>query len=388
MRLDYTLNPRKIALVLGFLALYFAVQSLLTEYLIYNVLDENADSVLIIVLDLFSVNVEESLPTWYATLLLFGAAGLLAFITAAKFATQDAAAWRWAGLALVFVYLSMDEGAAIHEVVADVVQTRLTLTGYLFFAWQVVAAPLVILFVILYWRFLFRLPPRTRHLFILAGVVYIGGALVVEGISANRYYLDGGLTFAYLVIATIEELSEMLGVVLFIYALLDYSVRMRYGVALMPPVTDGVMVQSNDVVHADGPRWRPRRVIILAVLGVLMVNAVLIALAVTQTARHTTALNQAIMDQLRAYDVQVTPLEGHFSPDNLPAREAAAALLAEFDDVMIVTWAATDASIALAAAELPFDRNALSQMLTENGVTQFVIFDTPAVQALVGNVEG
>ena len=56
-------------------------------------------------------------------------------------------------------------------------------------------AGLALIFTLLYLRFLFHLPPRIRNLFILAGVCYVGGAVIVEAISANRYSLDGGVPY-------------------------------------------------------------------------------------------------------------------------------------------------------------------------------------------------
>lgn len=389
MQLAYTFHPRKIALILGILALYLGAQSLIVEYLIENVLDSDAHRSLILVLDLFSVNVEESIPTWYATLLLFGAAVLLAVIAAAKAIANDGYARHWTGLALIFLYLSMDEGAAIHEIVADAIQTSLEPTGYLLFGWQLVAVPLVILFAVLYRRFLFHLSPRTRNLFILAGVIYVGGALVVEAISANRWYLDGGQTFEYLAIATVEEVAEMLGAVVLIYTLLAYIVQMQYVVAFYPAAPSPQPEVTSPSSGTALIQWR--RPVQLILLVILAANIVLVSWAMTQAPapiqRDPAAINQAIIDQLAAYDVQVTPLPGHFGVDNLSARQAAAALLAEFDAVMIVTWASTEASIALAADELPFDRNHLTQVLYENGETQFVIFDTLAVRALVGDIQ-
>ncbi|MAS36671.1 MAG: hypothetical protein CL610_21885 [Anaerolineaceae bacterium] len=395
MRLEYTLNPLRIALALAVAALFLAAQSLIMEYLVVNVLDANAHSGLILALDLFSVNLEESIPTWYATLLLFGAALLLAIITAAKVKAKATDTRPWLGLVVIFLYLSIDEGAAVHEVIADILQTQFTPTGYLFFAWQIVAAPLVLLFGVVYWRFLFRLPPRTRNLFTLAGIIYVGGALVVEGISANRWYLDGGETFEYLAIATVEELSEMLGVVLFIYALLAYIARMQYAVALVPSLTvPDTRESTTEQLHAERaqtpggqsmPRWLQRPVVIIVLL-IVVANAALVTWALTQQAGQVAAINQAIIDQLRAFDVQVMPLDGHFGMENLPSRQKAAELLAEHDEVMIVTWASTDASMALAADAMPFDRNQLTQMLQAHGETQFVIFDTLAVRALVGDL--
>ena len=51
---------------------------------------------------------------------------------------------------------------------------------------------------------------------------YVGGALGMELIKGRHSYLYGQKNLAYGVITTIEESLEMLGIVVFIYALLDY----------------------------------------------------------------------------------------------------------------------------------------------------------------------
>ncbi len=397
LRQAFALNPRKIALFLGALATYFALQSLIMEYLIENVLDADRHWALILAIDLFSVNAEETIPTWFATLLLFVAAALLAFIASGKYVQQDRFRHHWTGLAVIFLYLSMDEGAAIHEIMSDVLETTLQPTGYLYFAWQIAAAPLVILFAVLYLRFVFHLPARTRNLFFAAGLIYVGGAMVVEGISANRWYLDGGQTFEYLAIATIEEFMEMLGVVVLIYTLLSYGAEMRYSAQfnLLSGVQNTSTTMSDmsedAAIHAAHQNsrllWRP---LISVILVILSVNVVLVGWSLTQVSAgkpEPTAINQGIFDQLATYDVQVTHMDGQFGFDNINARQMTAKLLADHADVMIVSWASGESSIALAADALPFDRNGLTEILYASGETQFVIYDTDAVAAIVGAVQ-
>jgi hypothetical protein len=391
MQLLSTLNPRKVALVLSVLALYFAAQSLIVEHLIENFLNDDTHRDIIHVVDLFSVNVEESIPTWYAAMLLFGAAALLALIAAAKAGAKDRFAAQWAGLAVIFIYLSIDEGAAVHEVAADVVQTQLSLTGFLYFGWQIVAVPLLILFALFYWRFVFHLPTQTRNLFILAAVIYVGGALVVEGISANQWYIDGGPTFEYLAIATVEEFCEMLGAIILIYTLLSYMVAQRYTLvfqasAATPEPDKSVAEHTHiQIIEAVPFRWSWRSVIVTA-LVILAGNIALISWINLRLSQDSAFTNQAIIDQLAEYDVQVIPIEGRFGIDNLASRQATAALLAEFDEVIVVTWASAESSLALAADDLPFDRNSLTELLYANGETQFVIFEPLAVRAIVGDV--
>jgi hypothetical protein len=77
-----------------------------------------------------------------------------------------------------------------------------------------------------YARFLLHLPPRTRTLFLVAGGLYVGGALgmeMVAGVLAGipGWGTEGNLRYA----VPVEELCEMLGVVMFIHVLLSYLGR-------------------------------------------------------------------------------------------------------------------------------------------------------------------
>jgi hypothetical protein len=71
-------------------------------------------------------------------------------------------------------------------------------------------------------RFLMHLPATTRRLFLLAGAIYVGGALGMELVEAafNARGVSSG--FIPLLGVAIEETMEMLGVTMFIYALLTY----------------------------------------------------------------------------------------------------------------------------------------------------------------------
>ena len=73
-----------------------------------------------------------------------------------------------------------------------------------------------------YTRFLFRIPRRSAILFIFAGVCFVSGALVMELISGHVYQAAGSKNILYVVVQTLEETLEMSGIVIFIFALIDY----------------------------------------------------------------------------------------------------------------------------------------------------------------------
>ena len=73
-----------------------------------------------------------------------------------------------------------------------------------------------------YLKFLLHLPRKTRDCFLLAGSIYVGGALGMEMVSG--YYADavGQRNLMYGLRTSVEKIIEMVGVSVFIYALQSY----------------------------------------------------------------------------------------------------------------------------------------------------------------------
>ena len=98
------------------------------------------------------------------------------------------------------------------------------------------------IFVLSYWRFLGHLPPTTRFRFILAGAVFVGGALGVELILGYWTDLHGSSNLGYAIIDWVEESMEMTGVGLFpqrrIGVLADETGQVRLLAGPSPPAED------------------------------------------------------------------------------------------------------------------------------------------------------
>ncbi len=172
--------------------------------------------------NLFNLDREANVPTWYASVTLLACAVLLAFIAASKRQSRDSW-WRyWAGLSAVFAYLSVDEGASIHELTIEPVRALLGTSGVLHWAWVVPGMIAVIGLGLLYLRFVLALPRSTRNLFIVAGSLFVGGALVVEMLGAGWFVQAGRRNIGYVLFWTVEEALEMAGIVVFLYALMRY----------------------------------------------------------------------------------------------------------------------------------------------------------------------
>ncbi|MCA9694436.1 MAG: hypothetical protein KC636_32970 [Myxococcales bacterium] len=167
-----------------------------------------------------SLSYEQNLPTWYAASLLLLCAALLAVSARAD------PTWRrsWALLAVGFLYISMDEVVGVHEYASELFDTH----GLLFFGWVIPAAVVVTVIGLAYLRFLGSLPAQTRRRFVVAGVIYVTGALALElplGAWTERH---GNDNLTYALIDLLEESLELLGATLFVGALLEH-LRARVG---------------------------------------------------------------------------------------------------------------------------------------------------------------
>lgn len=96
------------------------------------------------------------------------------------------------------------------------------LKGLFYYGWVTVGIIFVVIAATYYYRFLFSLPRNTRNLFLLAATSFITGAIVVESFTGLYAYNYGDETYFYLLIGTLEEFLEMLGIIIFIQALLSY----------------------------------------------------------------------------------------------------------------------------------------------------------------------
>ncbi|MEM1269072.1 MAG: multidrug transporter [Bacteroidota bacterium] len=173
---------------------------------------------------LFDLDAERNLPTSYSVLLLLTSASLLTCITVLD-RRQDSPFWSsWAVLALGFFAMAFDEGFRFHERLIDPVRVWLDLDtfGILYFAWVVPGLLLVVVCGLYFSRFLLWLERPMRSKVLLAAFLYVGGAIGVELLGGYHAELHGIENWTYRLIATAEESLEMLGLIVFIRALIDY----------------------------------------------------------------------------------------------------------------------------------------------------------------------
>lgn len=180
---------------------------------------------------LFDVNNENNIPSWYSSITLLLCSLLLWLISEVKSRRQDQYANYWKGLSIIFLLLSLDEVASIHELLIPLGYAAHT-SGFLFFIWVIPGIIFALSIAVIYFKFLMALPAKIRYLFLAAGVIYISGAVgfeMIGGYYFDVYVRENTLTYAsglpalsMAMLLAVEEFLEMLGILVFIYALLSY----------------------------------------------------------------------------------------------------------------------------------------------------------------------
>ncbi len=217
MQLKITVSPHKIIRYLMIGVVFFTLVSTgiqICKY-VFDYRDEW--------MDLFNLDRELNFPTWYSAWMLVFCAILLRIIAMGKKQQGDRYTKDWQLLSLIFLWMAIDEIVSIHEIlIIPEVSQALNLPWFLHSMWVIPGVVFVAWFAKRYGKFVRHLPAKSRQHFIGAACTFISGALVMEMIGSYFAQSIGQQHIVYALIATVEETLEMIGIVMFIYALLNY----------------------------------------------------------------------------------------------------------------------------------------------------------------------
>lgn len=220
-----SLSPWKVTRVLTFVVLSLVLLSLLSQCATYFLPDFPGRDTFDLELN---VDKEGNIPSLYSGLSLLFCSALLFIIFRVSQQQRRSYLTHWKVLSFIFAYLALDEWMSWHERLIEPVRDGLGLSGFLYFAWVVPAFFLLILFFLSYARFWLHLPQSTRRLFLVAVILFVGGALCMELIGARYTELYGQENIGYQLWVTLEEMLEMLGIVVFIHALIQHLNRLKF----------------------------------------------------------------------------------------------------------------------------------------------------------------
>ncbi len=190
-------------------------------------------------LRLLDVSSEQSIPTYVSVINLLLASILIFIIYSYEKTNKQNGAGYWLFLSILFLYLSVDESASIHEnfgniqgylvrkeLISPIVSTHPWLPFGVFF---VFAVSIVLL------PFLRKLPTDTRRYFLIAGCVFVTGAVGFEYLGTvmlEKGIVESTKDMAYLVRRLFEEGFEMYGVAIFNCALYREILRRKISVTI------------------------------------------------------------------------------------------------------------------------------------------------------------
>jgi len=167
--------------------------------------------------DWFGLDGEGNLIAWFSST-LFVACSAFLFVEAARRRRQQlsqAGGWWWLGA--LFVFLAIDEAVVIHERVGSLLEP-LELPGFLSFSWVIPAALAVLIGSFLIRPLLASATPDFRRRAVRAAVLYVGGAIGFESLSALFSESLTVFSLPYILAATVEEGLEMTGLAYFLVA--------------------------------------------------------------------------------------------------------------------------------------------------------------------------
>lgn len=224
------LNPKRVFIILIAITILLVCLSIWGQYLrffagtfdMHGAIQEFGVDLL---MHSFYTDSEANVPTYFNTIILFIPAILLAAIGTWKSSIKDKFKFHWIGLSLVFLYLSMDEAAVLHEKLIAPMRSLFNFEGYgglFYFAWVIPGITVVLLFMLAYLQFFLHLENKYKFLFFISLMVYVSGIIGGEMLSGHFAETIGLKNFTYATYTSIEESLEWIGCSLTIYSLLLY----------------------------------------------------------------------------------------------------------------------------------------------------------------------
>lgn len=177
--------------------------------------------------NLFDLDMEWNLPTLYSALALGLTSFILYVISLDAKVRNLPFRLHWTILSAGFLVMALDEIMVFHEKLSSptkalLLQYGIHTDGLLRFTWIVPFSVLAVILGLSYVRFILHLPAPMRVRVVSAAAVYLAGAMGIEAVSGLVLTEFGRDTLTYAMVVNLEELLEMLGVYLFISALLTY----------------------------------------------------------------------------------------------------------------------------------------------------------------------
>jgi len=202
-----TLSPNALARIL-----IIATLTLLVCHGVLTIFNYRVTELPWLLLQLFDVDQENNLPTWFSELLLLIACASLWVCAKGKRAEGNRWSRHWYVLFVGFLLMAIDEVAGVHE----------SINSFIVVTWAIPMGIASLLAGLAFIPFLGHLPNRIALLFVVAGLMFVTGAAGLEIIGNSLVAQSLRDTLEYNMWTLLEEALEMFGVILFTHTLLTY----------------------------------------------------------------------------------------------------------------------------------------------------------------------
>lgn len=198
---------------------------------------------------LFDFDREGNLSTLYNGLLILWAGMISGMISIWRKNTGSSHWFAWAGIALIFGFLFVDELCGIHDSLDFVLLERFKTSGAFAWPWVIAYGALTLFVSTIYLPFFLQLPRRFQVRFGLSAFLFVAGAIGLEMVAAKQVFSIGHEGAIYPFLVAIEESLEMGALLLAAHSLIHYLERECPGFQLSI-VTSAEPIQ-NLVHHAE-----------------------------------------------------------------------------------------------------------------------------------------
>ncbi len=218
-RIEFSFTPRRLHALTGQALIALCAGNALALYLLHGVGIEDGWGVV----TLLHFDREQNLPTLFSVLLLLGASALAA-LTAQRSRSGGLMKRGWWIIAAALALMALDEFASIHERIDAAMRFYLGTDNLPYAAWPIPYLLIIALAGSMLWRWFFALERQMAAGLVIAGLVYLSGAVGVE-LIAGEYIAEIDPNHLGLpdrtrdLFATLEETAEMCGLILLVRTL-------------------------------------------------------------------------------------------------------------------------------------------------------------------------
>lgn len=243
-RTRISLYPRNPVIWLCKIAFFLVVAHLITIGMPY-LLDGFEHGLVRVLFSLFFLDGEGNLPAIFSTWLFLINAALFLMVRQAAGRAGDSQKI-WLVLAIVFVFLALDESISIHERLIDPLRQALDATGVFYYAWIIPYGIGVVLLAIVAIPVFWRMPKRIRFWFGLSAVIYLFAAIGLEMVSGKYLVMmNENKDIVWILMVTLEESLEIAGLIILVYALLLLLRNTYNGFMIIMPGPDDTPSQFD-----------------------------------------------------------------------------------------------------------------------------------------------